>query len=92
MERMDKAEPRQPHRLLMQDRGHLEMSGVGGVDRFDETLIRVQTSYGTVSVQGTGLHITRLDLEDGALELDGHIAALSYTEPKQGGFFARLFR
>lgn len=82
-----------PHQLIMQDRQVLEMTGVSDVDSFDETTVLAYTSMGELTIRGGGLHIKRLDLESGALSVEGNIRTLEYTEMrKNGGFFGRLFR
>ena len=92
MERNDK-QIMTPHQLMMQDRQLLEMTGVSDVDSFDETTVLAYTSMGELTIRGGGLHIKRLDLECGALSVEGNIRALEYTDAhKNGGFFGRLFR
>ncbi len=92
MERNDK-QTATPHQLIMQNRQVLEMTGVSDVDSFDETTVLAYTSMGRLTIRGGGLHIKRLDLECGALTVEGNICALEYTDThKNGGFFGRLFR
>ena len=80
-----------PHRLTRDDRRRLSLTGVTEVDSFDENTMLLRTNRGLVSVRGEGLHIERIDLEAGALELRGRIRELSYDEPARGGLLARLF-
>ena len=50
------------------------------------------SSQGDITVRGQGLHIERIDLDAGCLELHGHIQELSYDEPApSGGFWSKLF-
>ena len=82
--------------VLLRDRASLDIDGVLDVISFDETLVLLRTSQGSMTVEGEGLHITRLDLEKGLLSLEGKISALFYTGEngagKKGGFFARLVK
>jgi sporulation protein YabP len=65
---------------------------VEDVTGFDETLIVLKTGQGDLNVHGQELHIERIDLEAGVLEVRGHIQELSYEEPaRSGGLWARLF-
>lgn len=82
----------QPHRVELDGRGHLLISGVEDVERFDETGIVMSTSAGTLIVTGEELHIGQLSLDGGELKVDGRIDSLSYEEPAaaRGGLLRRL--
>ena len=92
--REEKRETKVPHNLVMEDRQTLSVTGVLDVDSFDEENIIVDTSQGELTINGTELHITRLSVETGELNVTGQILGLNYndTHPKQGGFFGKLFR
>lgn len=80
------------HSISLQDRSSLSLSGVQDVSAFDETLVQLATSLGELSIRGRALHIDRIDLEAGQLELKGEIEELSYGQrSEQGGFWSRLF-
>lgn len=84
--------PAKHHSLSLEGREKLSLSGVEDVSGFDENLVVLTTAQGELSVRGQSLHIERIDLESGTLELRGHIQELSYEEPaRTGGFLARLF-
>ncbi len=82
------------HRLELDGRERLVVSGVEEVERFDEEEIVMRTSAGTLVVGGTSLHIGKLNLDGGELHVDGSIHTLIYedrTAVSQGGFLRRLF-
>lgn len=81
-----------PHQLILQDRSHLELSGVTDVESFDDTTVNCRTSSGKLTVCGSHLHVQRLDLDGTALSIDGRIDVLQYTDVRKGGFWSRLFR
>lgn len=83
-----------PHNCILEDRRTLSVSGVNDVDSFDEQVIVASTDLGELTIRGEKLHITRLSLEIGELQVEGNIAALSYADvaPKNAGFFSRVFR
>lgn len=83
-----------PHNCILEDRRTLSVSGVNDVDSFDEQVIVASTDLGELTIRGEKLHITRLSLEIGELQVEGNIAALSYADvaPKNSGFFSRVFR
>lgn len=92
LEKRDKTMPAVPHQLIMQDRIHLELSGVTGVDSFDDATVICVTSAGRLTIRGSGLHLHRLDLDGTALSVEGSIEALTYTDVRKGGLFGRLLR
>ena len=51
-----------------------------------------EAQIGPLTVRGEGLHIDRIDLNAGQLEVRGKVSDLSYEEPAhEGGFWSRLF-
>lgn len=85
-------EDQMPHKLQLNERRQLTMTGVTEVVSFDEGAVILQTSLGTLIVQGRELQLKTLSLEGGQVAVDGNISALSYEEPRQsGGWRRRLF-
>ena len=80
-----------PHKLQLNERKKLTMTGVTEVVSFDETAVVLQTSLGLLIVQGQQLQLKNLSLQGGQVAVEGDINALSYEEPRQGGW-RRLFR
>ena len=81
------------HRLELEGRERLTVSGVEDVERFDDTGIVMTTSAGVLTVTGEGLHIGQLSLEGGGLHVDGRVDSISYEEDDggRGGLLRRLF-
>ena len=81
------------HRLELDGRERLLVSGVEEVESFDENTIFLITAQGGLEIQGEGLHIEKLSLDGGDLKVEGRVNALLY-EPDRGsrggGLFARL--
>ena len=80
-----------PHKLTLNERKNLTMTGVTEVVSFDENAIIVHTALGTLIVQGKDLALKTLSLDGGQVAVDGQIAALIYEQPRDGGFMRRLF-
>ena len=85
------------HRIVLDNRNRLTVSGVEDVERFDEGCIVMSTCEGTLIVTGEGLqslHIEKLSLDGGDLLVEGTVDSLTYEEeePRQGSFLGRLFR
>ena len=90
----DKGTIKIPHCISMEDRNKITLTGVNDVDSFDEETVTVITSEGELSIKGSELHIGKLSTDTGEMSIEGRIDALIYTndQPKQGGFFGRVFR
>lgn len=83
-----------PHRLTLDGRDKLTVSGVEDVERFDENEIVMNTTDGVLIVSGENLHIGKLSLDGGELHVDGRVDALSYEDGAAGsggGLLSRLF-
>jgi len=81
-----------PHKLTLNERKNLTMTGVTEVVSFEETAVVLKTSLGTLWVQGQELKLKTLSLDGGQVAVDGHISALHYEEPREGGLWQRLWR
>ncbi len=81
------------HRVTLEGREKLIVSGVEDVDRFDENEIVMHTADGTLVVAGENLHIDKLSVDGGELHVDGRVDALSYEDggTVRGGLFSRIF-
>lgn len=81
-----------PHKLTLNERKALTMSGVTEVVSFDETEVVLRTSLGTLYVQGSGLQLKTLSMDGGQVAVDGAVQSLVYEENKPaGGLLRRLF-
>ena len=80
------------HKLTLNQRNNLTMTGVTEVVSFDENAVVVHTDLGTLTVQGQQLQLKTLSVEGGQIAVEGSIASLQYMEPRQkGGWVHRLF-
>lgn len=84
-------EAQMPHDLQLKERKHLTMSGVTEVVSFDEGTVVLQTTLGTLVVQGRELQLKQLSLDGGQVAVDGTVTALVYEEPRSGGWRQRFF-
>lgn len=80
-----------PHKLTLNERKTLTMTGVTEIISFDEAAVVLRTDMGMLTVQGDTLQLKTLSLEGGQVEVNGTVSALIYEEPRQsGGWFRRL--
>lgn len=85
------------HKLTLHNRKDCSISGVVDVLSFDVSEILLETEQGMLMIRGSGLHVTRLTLEKGEIEIDGKVDSLTYSEhgPHGGSdtsFLAKLFK
>ena len=79
-----------PHAMTLKDRKSLSMTGVTEVVSFDDSAVVLRTGLGNLVIQGQQLQLKTLTLDGGQVAVDGHISALIYEEPRQGGWLRRL--
>ena len=85
------------HRVSMTGRRAAILTGVEDVLSFDEHEILLQTIEGVLTIKGEDLHVNRLSVEKGEIDMEGRITSLSYSDKdgfRQNGesLFGRLFR
>ena len=81
------------HTVTLNDRKRLSITGVEDVDCFNEQIVVLQTPLGTLTVTGSGLNVSQLNVEDGRVSVAGEVDALEYTGGKRrGGVLGRLFK
>ena len=66
------------HRILLENRSRLSVTGVEEVVRFDESEIVLSTCQGDLTIRGGELHMEQLSLNGGELRVEGLVEALSY--------------
>ncbi len=74
-----------PHRLTLDARKSLTVTGVTEVLRFDDTAVALRTSMGELTVYGQDLQLKNLSLEGGQVAVAGTVAAMIYEQPRRGG-------
>lgn len=81
-----------PHKLTLDHREKLTMTGVTEVLSFDETAVLLQTELGALHVQGNDLKLKNLSPDGGQVAVSGTVTALIYEQPRQSGsVLRRLF-
>lgn len=85
------------HKVLLTNRRGGVLNGVIDVLSFDVGEILLETEQGMLMIKGNDLHVTRLTLEKGEVDVEGRIDSLAYSDvgsaKKQGeSFLGRLFK
>lgn len=83
---------KKPHSVILDNRKKLSLTGIEDVQGFNEEAVSVITSLGSLIICGNNLHISKLNLDTGEVEIDGEINSLRYAESKGSkSFVQRLF-
>lgn len=83
------------HRLSMNNREILSLTGVNKVQSFDPKEIQLETTLGQLTIKGDKLGIKHLDLKEGLVEIEGFIEGLVYPRQaggSRGNLWGRIFR
>ncbi len=85
------------HKLNITARKSATITGVNDVLSFDAGEVLLQTEQGVLMIRGSELHVNRLTLEKGEVDIDGRIDSLTYSDAAAHGksgekIFGRLFK
>lgn len=86
-----------PHSCLTQNRSSAALTGVREVVSFDENQVVMDTDMGLLTIKGKELHVSRLTVEKGEVDVEGTLDSLTYSSNeayRRAGqsFFGRLFQ
>ncbi len=80
-----------PHKLTLNERKALSVTGVTEVVSFDESAVVLRTGLGTLLVQGSELQLKTLSTDGGQVAVEGKVSSLQYEEPREpGGWLRRI--
>ena len=83
------------HNLLIEDRKQISITEVSDVDSFDEETILLSLHGGGLVLKGQGLHINKLDVDEGKVIITGMVNSAAYTAKRdktEGGFLKKLLK
>lgn len=82
------------HSIHIDNRMRISITGVMDVESFNEQDVMLLTEAGPLNVVGSNLHLSKLNLEDGQISIEGEILALDYEPPEteRRGLFGRMIR
>ena len=94
---MEEKQAGRSHKLVVNNRKTSLVTGVLDVLSFDLNEILLETEQGMLMVKGSDLHVNRLSLEKGEVDLAGTIDSMSYSEVHAPGrqsanILSNLFR
>ena len=68
------------HKIVISNRKNGVLNGVIDVLSFDVGEILLETEMGMLMIKGNDLHVNRLTLEKGEIDIEGRIDSLAYSE------------
>ena len=84
------------HKITLTNRKSVNLTGILDVISFDISEVLLETEQGMLHVKGKDLHVNRLNLEKGEVDIEGMVEALTYSQvpvslKKADSFWAKLF-
>lgn len=85
------------HKIMLTNRRTCTINGVSDVLSFDVHEILLETDQGMLMIKGDELHVNRLTLDKGEVDIDGRIDSLTYSENagssgKSESLLSKLFK
>ena len=66
-------ERQEKHKMVLHERHTISLTGVKDVMSFDANEVLLDTVQGILMIRGEELHVNRLSLEQGEVDMDGRI-------------------
>lgn len=84
------------HKIMLTNRRTCTISGVVDVLSFDMNEVLLETDQGMLMIKGRELHVSRLSLDKGEVDVDGNVDSLTYSDMLSGKektttLFSKLF-
>ncbi len=94
---MEELNAKKTHKIQIMNRQTTNLSGVSDVISFDEKEVVLETERGMLTIRGDGLHVSRLTLEKGEVDVEGRVDAFQYSDGaagrgKESSLISRMFR
>lgn len=85
------------HKVTMTNRQLCLITGVKDVLSFDVKEVLLETEQGMLTIKGEDLHVSRLNLDSGEVDVDGKVDSFAYSDVsglshKGESLFSKLFR
>lgn len=94
---MEEKAAQKAHKVMLSNRRSAILNGIVDVLSFDVGEILLETEQGMLLIKGNDMHVNRLTLEKGEIEIEGRVDSLAYSDvgstSRQGeSFLGRLFK
>lgn len=83
--------------IILENREKLSISGVDHVDSFNDNTITVLTNKGLLTIKGHSLNISKLNLDDGNVVIEGSVNSIVYSDKgssksRGNGLLGKMFK
>ena len=82
---MEQSNISKSHKLSMDNRKRLSLTGIKDVVSFDLTQILLESTLGMIHIKGSDIKVTRLSLEKGEVDIEGTVDSIVYSDVKDYG-------
>ncbi len=94
---MEERQASRQHKIILTNRGTCALNGITDILSFDVNEILLETDMGMLMIRGMDLHVNRLTLEKGEVDLSGKVDSIQYSDVAKGknqgeSFLGRLFK
>ncbi len=85
------------HTVFFDGREKITVTGVVDVISFDEEAVYAETEKGVMILKGINFHVTKLNLDNGELDIEGEVYNMTYEDPGvfpkgKSSFLGKIFR
>lgn len=82
------------HSISLKGRSNLVISGVDHIYSFNDKKVELLTSAGKLTVEGEGLDMNKLNLEESIITVEGTVNSISYAKAKkpEEKFLKKVFK
>ncbi|MCI5630131.1 YabP/YqfC family sporulation protein [Terrisporobacter sp.] len=82
------------HSISLKDRSNLVIYGVDHIYSFNDKKVELLTSAGRLIIEGEGLDMNKLNLEESIISVDGTVNSLNYEKEKKPDekFWKKVFK
>ena len=84
--------PVQEHSLNLVNRNYLTIVGVDKVVSVKPDLVQLKSNNGDISITGQNIEVTKLDLEQHTLSLNGKFDGIKYLENTKTPLLKKIFK
>lgn len=82
------------HNISLKNRSSLVISGVDHIYSFNDKRVELLTSAGRLIVEGEGLDMNKLNLEESIISVEGTVNSINYAKEKKSEekFLKKVFK
>ncbi|MBQ7880760.1 MAG: hypothetical protein IJ358_02845 [Clostridia bacterium] len=84
--------PIKEHTLTITDRKHLSITGVDKVISVKPDLVQLKSNNGDIVITGQNIEVTKLDLNEHTLTLNGKFDSIKYLENNKTPLLKKIFK